>query len=133
MTKYNSIYLVDDHDIMNHLHNIILKNLDLQERTKTFSNPEKALEDLRLHKNDGQLTLVLLDLNMPEMSGFDFLDILTEENFPNTIDVVILTSSISHFDKEESEKYPKFVKDFVTKPLNFDSLKPLTEYITKAI
>jgi CheY-like chemotaxis protein len=59
--------------------------------------------------------LILLDINMPEISGWDFLDQL--QSFLVNIPIVIYTSSIDEVDREKAKNYP-MIKEYIIKPLN---------------
>ena len=132
MKNYSQIYLVDDFAMSNLIHKALFKKLQVGDDIQVFTNPEKALADLRLKIGETKKILILLDLNMPEMSGFEFLDIMVNENFPSLIDVIIATSSISEKDKTKAEKYPQFVKNFITKPMKIDCLRNVLKPIHKA-
>lgn len=125
MNYYSQIYLIDDFEMTNLFHKVLFNKLDIGDEINVFTNPEKALDHLREKVVVCDRIFILLDLNMPEMSGFEFLDSMIEEHFSQQIDVVIATSSISEDDMKKAEQYPMFVKGFVTKPLKIDRLKSL--------
>ncbi|GAB5475350.1 MAG: response regulator [Maribacter sp.] len=125
MNHYSQIYLIDDFEMSNLFHKVLFNKLKIGDEINVFTNPEKALDDLRQKVVVCDRIFILLDLNMPEMSGFEFLDIMIKEQFSEQIDVVIATSSISEDDMKKAEQYPMFVKGFVTKPLKIDRLKSL--------
>ncbi|TMM56643.1 response regulator [Maribacter algarum] len=131
--KYSQIFLVDDFDMSNLFHSAIFKKLQIGENINIFINPENALKDIRLKLDKATKILILLDVNMPEMNGFEFLDIMVREHFPCKIDVIIATSSISEVDRAKALEYPEFVKGFVTKPVKIDDLKVILEPLNKAI
>lgn len=105
MEKYKYIIIDDEYPL--HLTiNHHFKNHPKYTCTKTFYNPEKALKFLK--KND--VDLIFLDIEMPEMNGFQFLDALDKNIF-----VVILTAY--------PEKYSLNAHHFIDKDLVFFSNK----------
>lgn len=109
----NSVILVDDQPITNFITRKLLEVEGITIPISDFTNPILALEQILKQKE--QKDLIILDLNMPEMTGWEFLDKLVESN--HSPKIVILTSSTSDLDKDKASEYD-FVKDYIIKPLN---------------
>ena len=81
---------------------------------------EEALDAICDNKGD----LLLLDLNMPVMDGWEFLDALEESNISSDVFVSIVTSSLDYTDKHKAEEYRKILS-YIEKPLSLKSLEEL--------
>ena len=115
---YKEIFLIDDDSLVNRIHTIHISNMVFKDKITSFTDPEMALEELGNKVGFNGKILILLDINMPEMSGFEFLEHMLTNNFSESFVVIIVTSSESHGDRERAKKYGKYVKDFISKPLN---------------
>lgn len=110
-------------DMVNVLHQVLLRELGLEEKVKAYTNPEEALDELRFNASKLEPILVLLDVSMPEMTGFEFLEFMVLESFPQNIDVIIVTSSDAEEDKLLAKQYPQYVRNFITKPICLEDLQ----------
>tara|TARA_R110000868_G_scaffold82556_4_gene233058 strand:+ start:518 stop:916 length:399 start_codon:yes stop_codon:yes gene_type:complete len=124
---YSKIYLIDDMELVNLMHSVLLRRFGVEDRILSFTNPEDALDDIRLQKTDSEPILILLDINMPQMTGFEFLEFMVLEDFPTNMDVIIVSSSTYHLDRILAENFPQYVKDFVSKPLRSEQLRELLQ------
>lgn len=120
---YSEIYLVDDEELTNMIHTMQFRKLGLEDRLRSFTNPELALDHLRFRDDKEKRVIVFLDINMPEMTGFEFVEFMFLERFPTSIDVVIVSSSISEEDYELSKKHTKYVRGYINKPLSIEHIK----------
>ena len=117
--------LIDDDPIINLVHKkVIIKN-DLEAEVTDFISGKKALDYLK-NSNDTEKNIILLDINMPEINGFEFLDALLKHKGINCdqFNIFILTSSLNNKDKEHANKYP-ILKGYLEKPLNIANLQKL--------
>jgi len=121
----NHFIVVDDSKIDLFLIEKVV-NLAFPDATiKSFDKPDLALEFLKSHQPLHNYT-ILLDINMPLISGFDFLDIFDgfNEEFKAAYRIFILTSSNNITDIERG-KSNKYVTDVLHKPLSKDTLLKL--------
>lgn len=114
----NRIIFVDDDKIQHMINKKNLLRLKPDLELFFFENPFLALDWLK--KNDADL--LLLDVNMPEMMGWQFLDEL--KNRGNNIEVKMLTSSMDPDDIFQSQEYVQ-VSGFLVKPLLSEVLENL--------
>ncbi|WP_339841433.1 response regulator [uncultured Maribacter sp.] len=112
------IFLVDDQEITNFINKKLIDVTGMCNKVYDFLEPAKALDHLEQH----QPNLIFLDLNMPKISGWDFLEKM--ENYNTSADVVIVTSSTSVLDKEKAKTFSR-VKDYYIKPLKIDAVREL--------
>lgn len=110
--------LVDDDEITNHINKLLIEDLDLAHHIAVAYNGQEALEIIQGQMiKDQQPLLILLDINMPVMDGFEFLAEL--ENMKNldreNIYVVILTSSNNQKDLDRTKRHK--IHGYLDKPL----------------
>jgi CheY-like chemotaxis protein len=72
--------------------------------------------------------VILLDLNMPLFSGWDFLERMQSISaiLNKNIKVYVLTSSVRAEDSEQAERYP-FVRSVISKPLKPNTIEKITQ------
>ena len=117
--------LVDDVDISNILLKKLISKIALTAQVFDFTQPEKAYISLQEINPD----LIFLDLNMPLINGWQFLDKMKEDNHYNK--VIIVTSSTSILDKEQSKNYSNII-DFFEKPVSKEKLIECFSALTPA-
>lgn len=116
------VLLIDDDKINNFLNrSIIEKHCGNECVVSEFINPEEAydfLKDCAIANHENCPDVIFLDINMPEMSGFELLEKLNEENVHlNKTRIYILSSSLDPNDIERSKRF-ETVSDFISKPLD---------------
>ncbi|MBD0403142.1 MULTISPECIES: two-component system response regulator [unclassified Flammeovirga] len=128
--KLNQILLIDDDEPVNFLHEMIIKSSKLTDaKIEIKMLAQQGLDFLKKQIIDeDEPLLIFLDINMPRMNGWEFLDefeSMPSELVDNTI-VVMLTTSLNPDDKSRGEKHPA-VKKFMTKPLTKDGFQNVLE------
>ncbi|MFN4082872.1 MAG: response regulator [Bacteroidia bacterium] len=116
----NSLFIVDDDKITVFMACKLIENYNSDIAISYSLNPAEAL-DLLLN-NKIKPDLILLDINMPDINGWQFLQKLESENY--LTDVIMFSSTIDEDEIKKSKQF-KLVKGFVTKPLNFQKLKEI--------
>ena len=130
-----SLMLVDDDHIQHKIIELIIKRLNTPIKYTPYSHAQEILSFLiKHHKNYSVLPdLIILDLDMPEISGWDFLDIfeIFKQYFTKKISIIILTSSVDPRDRERISMYES-VKGFYSKPFTQDAMEDIlgSSYIT---
>lgn len=112
------IYLIDDDEIQNLINTRVVSIVSDGIEVKAFTSAENALANLK-SKQDGLPDMIFLDMNMPKMNGWDFLDAYESEE--NKVKVYMLSSSINNKDIQKSETYD-IVNGFICKPLVVEKL-----------
>jgi CheY-like chemotaxis protein len=125
-SKPVSVLLVDDDEINNFISIKLIKKALLNTDIMACLNGKFAIDQLtQIQKNDPSKLpdYILLDINMPIMNGWEFLDEYTRLNIdPNgKCKIFIISSSVFSNDINKARSYP-LVKDFVSKPLNVDKI-----------
>ena len=124
--RLNRIMLIDDDADDNLFHQIILKKLDVADHIVVAESGPEALDHLK--KENESPDIIFLDINMPGMSGWDFLNEYKKLNIreKKPVIIVMLTTSISPADKEKAEKISE-ITSFHSKPLTKEMLSDILE------
>ena len=126
-----NIMLIDDDDIFNMLSGIALKKVFNELNLMVFSSANGAIDFIEesISEPDKIPEVIFLDINMPVMNGFEFLDHISQypEEVLGKIKVVMLTSSMYETDKDKSLAYP-LVKHYLEKPLTIQKVNDLKLY-----
>jgi CheY-like chemotaxis protein len=130
--KYATVMLIDDSEIDNFINHKMIEGCNFSDHVYIHTSSKSALEFLknieRIETSNGNLLpeIIFLDINMPIMDGFQFVDEfeklstkLTEKS-----KIVILTTSINPSDFEVSKKYKNVIK-FINKPLTHQVLNTI--------
>ena len=129
MNKPELILLIDDDEINNFINEAILKLSVTDTRIISYLDPIKAnqflLEDYIHNPVDA---IIFLDINMPQMSGWEILENLEKhiDIVKESLSVFMISSSIDSSDRDKSLK-SSLVKDFVSKPLSKEFVQNLLQ------
>ena len=118
-----SFLLVDDDEVCNFIAAKIIDRMGICRDVQKANNGQSALRLLNenISANRGLPDVILLDLNMPVMDGFDFIRAFGEAGFSNNgTRIIVLTSSHNALDVERIRELG--VQHYLTKPLTINNL-----------
>lgn len=124
MPKDFRILITDDDPVVLYMHKLIIKKSGLSEDITCFLNAKDTLDHIARQEHENNY-LIMLDINMPEMSGWDLLDQTAEENHGG-IYVVIVSSSVNAEDHDKAKTYSQII-GFIEKPLTDVKIHSLME------
>ncbi|MFN4000222.1 response regulator [Algoriphagus sp.] len=120
MISFDVIFLVDDDPINNLINRRLLGKTGICDRIIEFISAQEALEQINLLKERDTL-LIFLDINMPVLNGWEFLDAYNQLYSDREDKIVILSSSIDFQDRQKAMEYPR-VSGFLEKPLSLEKI-----------
>jgi len=128
-----TILCIDDDPITLMLCKMVITKASFSNEIATAKNGEEALkyyDGLKTNPSINKPQLIFLDLNMPVMNGWEFLDGFNTVEYSEYHDtkIIILSSTIDPQDLEKSKKYPMVI-DFLSKPISKEMLLFLKDKI----
>ena len=130
MKKLGCILLIEDDDTINFYNQFLIENLNLAEEIVVAKNGKEGIDYLE-KAGKGHATspdLILLDINMPVMNGFEFIEEYEQlpEDWKSKILVVMLTTSLHEDDMNRAKQHP-VIAEYFFKPLLEQRLGELVE------
>ena len=124
--RVQNVWIVDDDLVIGYITRRMLINADPTLKITEYLSAKMALEKLRLDPTPPDI--LLLDINMPGINGFEFLDALNEMNC--FVNVYMYSSSIDPDDVKRARSYP-MVRDFLSKPVDGEAVSKLLDIQTQ--
>lgn len=121
---WRRVCLIDDDPINNLVCERLLISIFACQDVKAFLEAEAALHWLSGLVETQWPELILLDINMPVMNGWEFLDAFAVAHPQASLPICLLSSSVYPSDRLQAENHPQ-VSHFLTKPLTRDKLLQL--------
>lgn len=128
MTKFQSFLFIDDDHFTNAFHDIVVETSGLCDNSTFIEDPLQGIAFFKDKYEQGeQLPQVLfLDINMPKMNGWEFIDALKQLAIRQLPIIVMLSTSTYQDDIDKAMSIPEIYK-YLSKPLTNQQLEELLE------
>ncbi|GHC48245.1 response regulator [Ulvibacter litoralis] len=126
MNKISTACIIDDDKIFIYTLKKMMEHVNFCSNFMVFNNGLEAVKGLQeiSEKKETLPDLIFLDLNMPIMDGWDYLEEIKDHSTIKNIRTYIVTSSIDPVDLDKTKTF-ETVTSYITKPLNIKKLKEL--------
>lgn len=130
MTQKNKFIVIDDDSLNNKICRVCIEKVDKSADVLTFTDPQEGFDHIASEyggEAHNDMVTLFLDINMPTMSGWEFLEHFDKlnDNVKNRVKVYILSSSVDKRDMERA-KENKYVVYYFIKPLTKETISLIT-------
>jgi two-component system chemotaxis response regulator CheY len=130
MDSKSKVFIIDDDPIHQRIAQIMITRHNLFDEYFSYTETQDALDFLQKNIDNTELLpgVILLDLNMPVVDGWDFLEAfeVLKLQLKSVISIYIVSSSVDENDLIRSKQYAS-VKGFISKPLTPDIIRSISE------
>ncbi len=130
--KKKEIWIVDDDNIYQIIVRKIISKIELFSSFSSYKNGKDAIDALKkaIENNENIPDVILLDINMPIMDGWEFMDEIVsyKSKLNQKIAIYIVSSSIAVQDKDKAKTYTEIL-GFLSKPITMDALYEIVSEI----
>ena len=124
-----TVMLVDDDETDQLIYKRVIARAGKLGEVISFYYADEALDFLK-RDDRRKIDVIFLDINLPRMSGFEFLETATQElgeRFAEAV-IVMLTTSLNPKDRERADEF-EVVKSFINKPLTVDDVENVVDIL----
>ncbi len=129
MKKFNNVYVIDDDKIFHFIINKLLAKNDINANLSFFYNGLEALHEIKENLNCESLLpdLILLDINMPILDGWQFLEEYQQikEQFTTQPEIYLISSSDNVLDTDKAKEFSDVIKSYLLKPVNNQDIESI--------
>ncbi len=125
---YTNIFIIDDNPTTIFYNKDVVLDFSPNSKIYSYQNPIEFINEFsQLVNSSNAQSLILLDINMPEMRGFEMIEELEENNtdFAN-VDILIVSSSNLKFDQEKASRFSNII-GYIEKPISIEKLNNATQ------
>lgn len=111
---------IDDNEGTNFYHEIIMDELDISHLNSYYLKAGDALDyisELNEESSNQMPEIIFLDINMPRIDAWKFIELFKQLNINITPDIILVTTSLNPLDEEKAKK-EDLIKGLITKPLD---------------
>ena len=134
MKPINLVALIDDDDVANFISKKVIESTHLVNQIKIFKSGDKAIDFLKANLKNIDLLpeIILLDLNIPVVDGFEFLSqfISLNPRIGKKINIYVVSSSLSMSVRDRISSI-NVVSDFIIKPITKEKFEKLVAVLTE--
>lgn len=131
-SQFSTVMLVDDNEIDNFINQKMIEGCNFAEKVYVHTSGRSALEFLQNIERNKDFPrelipqVIFLDISMPIMDGFQFLDEFQKlsNQITQNVKIMLLTSSINPLDQQKSSNIPS-IANYMNKPLTKDHLSKI--------
>lgn len=127
--SFDAVMLIDDDNATNFFNKVMLEEWEVSETFHSFAYANKALDFItenQEHIQDNNSILILIDVNMPRMDGFQFIEEFTKLSLDITSKFsIIMMSSVPHPRQDEAVEEFDVLKGFMVKPVELERIETI--------
>jgi len=124
--------IIDDSRLDCFIAEKIIQNSGTYSSVKSYMEATEAYEAIKsgLIGDDSIITIIILDIQMPVMNGFQFVEVFEKlpKKIQSKISIFLFSSSINENDKNRLDNYPSIIR-FYSKPISKDTVAQMIEQI----
>ncbi|MGL2966405.1 response regulator [Flavobacterium sp. XGLA_31] len=127
--KFNDVFVVDDDKIFHFIIKKLLASSNIDVTPAFFENGLQAIEGIKNKLQNGETPpdLILLDINMPVLDGWQFLEEfkILKEQIQKEIAIYIISSSDNTVDIDRAKDFEEEVTDYYLKPVTVEAIRSI--------